>query len=267
MSHFALAHPAAEYAWLVLAAFIGGVVNSVAGGGSFLVFPGLLHAGIPPVQANATCTVSLLPGQYTSGAAYRSELKGNTTLIIPSLIAALFGGGAGAWVLLHTPQGHFLRILPWLFLIGAVTFSISGPVSRAMERRRLQLEGRTAAQHSILLTLILLVVCFYIGYFGAGAGFIVMTALSLVGVHRLAQVNALKVIITGTANGVAVLSFIIGRAVAWHFCAAMMLACALGGWVGARGSRRISDRVLRPIITLFAYALSAYFFWRQYHTA
>jgi hypothetical protein len=267
MFHFAHLSPAAEYAWLVFAAFIGGIVNSVAGGGSFLVFPSLLHAGILPVQANATCTVALLPGQYSSGAAYRSELKANMRLIVPSLIAALFGGAAGAWVLLHTPQGHFLRILPWLFLVGAVTFSISGPVSRAMERRRAQMEGRAAAQHAILLALLLLAVCFYIGYFGAGAGFIVMTALSLAGVHRLAQVNALKVIITGTANGVAVISFILGRAVAWHYCAAMMLACALGGYLGAHYSRTISDRALRPAITLFAYALSAYFFWRQYHPA
>ncbi len=252
-----------EYAWLVLAAFIGGVVNSIAGGGGFLVFPSLMHAGIPPVQANATNTVALWPGQFTSIAAYRREAMVHTRLILPCVAAAVVGGTAGAWVLLHTAQGAFFKLVPWLFLAGAIMFSISGRVSRAMESRRARMGDEEKPLHPIWLGLILTTVCFYIGYFGAGAGFVVMTALSLFGVSKLAEINALKVITTATANGVAVIAFIVGGAVAWHYCLAMAIACAIGGYVGAHNARKMSDRVLRPIVTVFAFAVAGYFFWKQ----
>ncbi|HXB62427.1 MAG TPA: sulfite exporter TauE/SafE family protein [Acidobacteriaceae bacterium] len=255
----------AEYAWLVLAAFIGGVINSVAGGGGFLVFPSLMHAGIAPVQANATNTVALWPGQFTSIAAYRREALVHTRLILPCVISAVIGGVAGAWVLLHTAQGAFFKLIPWLFLAGAIMFSISGPVSRAMQRRSERFGEEEKPLHPIWLGLILTVVCFYIGYFGAGAGFITMTVLSLFGVSKLAEINALKVITTTVANGVAVISFIIGGAVAWHYCAAMMIACAIGGYVGAHNARKMSDRILRPIVTVFAFLIAGYFFWKQAH--
>jgi hypothetical protein len=254
-----------EYAWLVLAAFIGGVINSVAGGGGFLVFPSLMHAGIAPVQANATNTVALWPGQFTSIAAYRREALVHTRLILPCVLAAVIGGIAGAWVLLHTAQGAFAKLIPWLFLLGAVMFSISGPVSRAMQRRSERQGADEKPLHAIWLGVILTVVCFYIGYFGAGAGFITMTVLSLFGVSKLAEINALKVITTTVANGVAVIAFIIGRAVAWHYCAAMMIACAIGGYVGAHNARKMNDRVLRPIVIAFSFCIAAYFFWKQAH--
>jgi len=254
-----------EYAWLVVCAFLAGIINSVAGGGGFLAFPSLMHAGIPPVQANATNTVALWPGQFTSIAAYRREALVHTRLIVPCVVAAAIGGTAGAWVLLHTAQGDFYKLVPWLFLLGAVMFSISGPVSRAMQLRRERQGVEEKKLHAAWLGVILTFVCFYIGYFGAGAGFITMTVLSLFGVSKLAEINALKVITTTVANGVAVISFIVGGAVAWHYCVAMMISCAIGGYVGAHNSRKMSDRVLRPIITVFAFLVAGYFFWKQAH--
>ncbi len=254
-----------EYAWLVLCAFIAGVINAVAGGGGFLAFPSLMHAGIAPVQANATNTVALWPGQFTSIAGYRREALVHTRLILPCVISAILGGTAGAWLLLHTAQGAFFKLIPWLFLLGAIMFSISGPVNRAMQRRR-ETQGREEKKlHPAWLGMILTVVCLYIGYFGAGAGFITMTVLSLFGVSKLAEINALKVITTTVANGIAVIVFIAGGAVAWHYCFAMMVACAIGGYVGAHNARKINDRILRPIIIAFAFTVAAYFFWRQAH--
>jgi uncharacterized protein len=264
MPHLAQLPQGYEYAWLVLCAFIAGVVNSIAGGGGFLAFPSLMAAGIAPVQANATNTVALWPGQFTSIIGYRRELQAHTRLILPCVVAAVVGGISGAWVLLHTSQGAFFKLIPWLFLLGAVMFSISGRVSRAMQARRERAEGKEKHLHPIWLGIILTFVCFYVGYFGAGAGFITMTVLSLFGVSKLAEINALKVISTTIANGVAVIAFIISGAVAWHYCAAMMLACAIGGYVGAHNSRRISDRVLRPIIVTFGFTVAVYFFWKAY---
>ncbi len=106
----------------------------------------------------------------------------------------------------------------------------------------------------------LLVITYYIGYFGAGAGLLTMTALALCGVERIAEINALKVVITTVANAVASITFIIGGAVEWRYCWLMMIACAIGGYTGARNARRISDRILRPIIIVLGFTIAIYFF-------
>jgi hypothetical protein len=105
-----------------------------------------------------------------------------------------------------------------------------------------------------------LLICYYIGYFGAGAGLLTMAALALCGVERIAEINALKVVITTVANAVASIAFIIGGAVEWRYCWLMMIACAIGGYTGARNARRISDRVLRPIIIVLGFTIAIYFF-------
>jgi len=245
---------------LAFAAFLGGLVNSVAGGGGFIAFPSLLKAGLLPIEANATGTVALWPGQFTSIAGYREDLKKNIRLVIPVASVALAGGFAGAWTLLHNSQNSFLHLVPYLFLLGATSFAVSGPVSRAVRRR---VERRGGGQeHVALIPLLalLLCICYYIGYFGAGAGLLTMTALAFCGVERIAEINALKVVITTVANGIAVVTFIAHGAVEWRFCWYMMIACAIGGYTGARNARRISDRILRPFIIALGFAIAIYFF-------
>src|ERR1700727_830161 len=105
-----------QHAWLVIASFLAGALNAMAGGGSFLSFPALLGVGVLPIQANATNTVALWPGQFTSIAAYWQDLKANVRLVIPIVSAALLGGVTGAIVLLRTGQMTFLHMVPWLLL-------------------------------------------------------------------------------------------------------------------------------------------------------
>src|SRR6201996_2894045 len=158
-----------QHAWLVLASFLAGALNAMAGGGSFLSFPALLGVGVLPIQANATNTVALWPGQFTSIAAYWQDLKANVRLVIPVVSAALLGGVVGAIVLLHTGQATFMALVPWLLLLASGLFAASGPVSRWLQRNRVNAEG---TQPSLLpLWFGVVLVCFYIGYFGAGAGF------------------------------------------------------------------------------------------------
>ena len=260
MHDFLLHSSASRYLLLAFAAFFGGFVNSIAGGGGFIAFPALLNSGLLPIQANATTTVALWPGQFTSIAGYREELRRHLGLVIPIVVVALIGGFAGAFTLLHNSQESFLRLVPWLFLVGSFTFAFSGPASRAIKRRTDHYTGGKEHVHLIPLLLTLLCICYYVGYFGAGAGLLAMTALAFCGVERLAEINALKVVTTTVANGVAVITFIAHRAVAWHDCWYMMIACAIGGYTGARNSRRISDKVLRPVIIVFGFCLAAYFF-------
>jgi uncharacterized protein len=260
MHHFLIDSPVSRYLLLAFAAFLGGFINSIAGGGGFVAFPSLLKSGLLPIQANATTTVALWPGQFTSIAGYREELRRHLGLVIPIAVVALIGGFAGAWTLLHNSQESFLRLVPWLFLIGSTTFAASGPISRAIKRRTERYTGGKEHVHLIPLLLLLLCICYYIGYFGAGAGLLAISALAFCGVERLAEINALKVVTTTIANGVAVITFILHAAVAWRDCWYMMIACAIGGYTGARNSRRVSDKVLRPIIIVFGFSLAIYFF-------
>ncbi len=253
-------HHLLQSLFLAVSTFLGGIVNSIAGGGSFLVFPTLIGAGLLPIQANATGTVALWPGQVTSIAGYREDLRKNLRLVLPVAVVAAIGGLAGSWTLLHGSQHSFLRLVPYLFLLGSTSFALSGPISRRIRARAAAHPGSTHRVYRAPLLFLLLCVTYYIGYFGAGAGLLTMSALALCGVERIAEINALKTVITTVANLVAVGNFILHSAVAWHYCWFMMITCAIGGYTGARNSRRISDRVLRPIIITLGFALAIWFF-------
>jgi uncharacterized membrane protein YfcA len=234
----------------------------MAGGGSFLSFPALLGMGVLPIQANATNTVALWPGQFTSIAAYWQDLKANVRLVIPISSAALLGGVTGAIVLLRTGQATFMALVPWLLLLAAGLFAASGPVSSWLQRNRVGVAGSRPNLAPLWIGVV--VVCFYIGYFGAGAGFLMMSVLAVFGIQNINQVNALKVIATATANGIAVVTFIVEKQIVWKYCLMMMIAAALGGYLGARYSRGLNPRFMRMLVVLIGLGMAAYFFWKQY---
>ena len=255
-----------QHAWLVIASFLAGALNAMAGGGSFLSFPALLGVGVPPIQANATNTVALWPGQFTSIAAYWQDLKANLRLVVPVCSAALLGGVLGAIVLLHTGQATFMALVPWLLLLAAGLFAASGPVSDWLRRNRVSVSGAKPSPSPSLVPLWIgvVMVCFYIGYFGAGAGFLLMSVLAVFGIQNINQVNALKVIATTTANGIAVVTFIVEKQILWQYCLLMMIAAALGGFLGARYSRGLNPQFMRLLVVAIGLGMAAYFFWKQY---
>jgi uncharacterized protein len=253
--------PQGHSTWLIFASLIAGALNAMAGGGSFLSFPALLAVGVLPIQANATNTVALWPGQFTSIAAYRHDLRGNLKLLVPLGTAALIGGVLGAIMLLRTGQQRFLHMVPWLLLLAAMLFAASGPVSRWLQTRSLHPRGRRPSAK--LLFAAMVVVCFYIGYFGAGAGFLIISVLALFGIEEINQINALKVVTTSLANGIAVVTFIVRGQIVWKYCLLMMVTAAIGGYFGAHYSRRLSGRWMRGLIVFLGLGMAAYFFWRQ----
>lgn len=256
-----------HWLWLTVAAFVAGVLNAVAGGGSFLLFPAMLSMKMLPVQANATNTVALWPGQFTSVFAYRDDIGKNLRLAMIMGLAGLLGGTAGAIVLLNTPQKTFLQLVPWLLLVASIIFALSGPVSRWQERGRKAGKKRTAGSgphepHRMPVFLLTVVVCFYVGYFGAGAGFVIITLLSLFGFQDMNEINALKVVSTTMANGIAFLIFVFDGQVVWRYCLLAMLTCAIGGYTSARFARMIPQKILRGAVILIGFAMSAWFFWK-----
>jgi uncharacterized protein len=249
-----------HYLWLVVASFIAGVMNAMAGGGSFISFPAMLAMGVPPIQANATNTVALWPGQLTSLAALRGDVRKD---LLPAIVlASVSGGVTGAIVLLRTRQVTFLHLIPWLLLGGALIFGISGPVSKWLRRHSAEPHARRNP-HFIVLLCALFPICFYIGYFGAGGGFLIMTVLALAGVEEMHTLNAMKVVAACLSNLVAIFTFIVSGAILWHYCLISMVFAAAGGYVGAQYARRMNPTVLRIIVVVTGCTIAAYFFWRQ----
>ena len=256
-----------HWVWLTIAAFIGGLLNAVAGGGSFLLFPAILGMKVLPVQANATNTVALWPGQLTSVAAYREDVRRNLRVAIPMAVAGLIGGTCGAIVLLHTPQMTFLHLVPWLLLVAAIIFALSGPVSRWLEHRkfvRTHTPGLEVHQPRMIPVFLgTVALCFYIGYFGAGAGFLIITLLSIFGYQDLNEINALKVVCTTMANGIAFLLFVVNGQVVWRYCLVAMVTCAIGGYTSASLARRVPQAMLRAIVVFIGLGMAAWFFYRN----
>ncbi len=252
-----------HWVWLIVAAFLAGVLNAVAGGGSFLSFPALLGMNIMPVQANATNTVALWPGQLTSIAAYRHDVRKNIPAAILMGAAGLLGGTAGAIVLLNTPQRTFMRLVPWLLLVAAIFFALSGPVSRWLERRKSRVAA-PAEPKRLPLFFTALAVSFYVGYFGAGAGFLFMTMLALFGYQDIHAINALKVVANTLANGVAFIIFVVDKQVVWRYCLLAMIVCAIGGYTSASLARKIPQPVLRSLVVVIGLSMAAWFFWKNH---
>ena len=251
-----LAH--VHYAWLVTASLLAGAVNAVASGGSFISFPAMLAMGVAPVQANATNTVAIWPGQLTSVFALRGDLRRD--LLTVAVLCAIAGGVGGAEILLHTPQSMFLHILPWMILAATLLFLFAGRISGWL--RRGAKHADTARPVSMLgLTALLLPVCLYVGYFGAGGGLLIMAALGVLGVEHMHELNSMKVLVACIANFSAVVTFVASHAVAWHYCIIAMVFAALGGYMGAQYARRLPTAAMRAIVICVGFAVSAWFFW------
>jgi hypothetical protein len=238
------------------AAALGGAVNSVAGGGSFIAFPALLFAGIPAVAANATNTVALWPASAASAIAYRRELANSGQALAPMGIASLVGGLAGSLLLLRTSDRTFVALIPWLLLFAATLFSFGGPIAKRITAdARAPLGVAVAAQVAISV---------YGGYFGGGIGIMMLAVLSLIGMTDIHRMNAVKAVLASLINGIAVAAFIVARAVAWTPGLIMVAGGVAGGYAGASMARRVSPRHVRAIVMGIAWSITAYFFVRTY---
>jgi uncharacterized protein len=237
---------------------VSGAMNAVAGGGSFLTFPALLLAGVPPIQANATNTIALWPGVLGSIGAYRNELRGEEARrVLGSLLATgLAGGLLGAVTLLVTPQQTFLRLIPWLLLSATLLFAFSHKITRALKphgEAALSTRGGAAAQFFV---------AFYIGYFGAGAGILMMALLALLGMTHIHRINAYKTVQLAVCNGIAILAFVFKGVIYWKHAGVMVVGATLGGYFGAHYAQKMQQAHVRWIVIAIGAGMSAYFFWK-----
>jgi uncharacterized membrane protein YfcA len=247
--------------FLFFAGVLGGALNAVAGGGSFVSFPALLFTGVPPIPANATNTLALWTGVSASGGAYRSRLDIPLRVMIPLLLTSFIGGLAGAFLLLKTPPQTFMKILPWLLLGATLLFVFAGRLARG-RRSSVARDATTAAV--IGASVFELGVAIYGGYFGGGVGIINLAMLAAIGMSDIHAMNALKSVLGSAINGVAVIVFIVKRAVYWPQAVVMIAGALVGGYFGAHYALRLPQKMVRVFVIVVGAAMTAYFFVRAY---
>ena len=236
-----------------VAAFAAGVLNAIAGGGSFLTFPALVFAGVPPVAANATSAIAVSPGYLGSTLGFRPELRSLPTALLRREVAiAALGGLLGAGLLLITPAKVFSGIVPWLLLLATALFALGPRIARlgsGQGHPRWRLPG-------------LLGVSIYGGYFNGGLGILLMALYTLTGESRLNTVNALKNLNSFVLSLLSVAAFAAAGAIVWPQAIWMMLWATVGGWAGARLARRLSAQWVRALVIGTGLVMSGVFFSR-----
>lgn len=251
----------AQAIFLFAAGALGGALNAVAGGGSFIAFPALLLTGVGPVAANATNTLALWVGVTASGGAYRKHLDISKRVMIPLIATSILGGLGGALLLIKTPPQTFLRVLPWLLLGATLLFAfgkhLTGRISAGISRE----SSSGAVTGACIFELFVAV---YGGYFGGGMGIMNLAMLAAMGMTDIHAMNALKVVLGGFINGVATVTFVVTGAIVWKQGAVMTLGAIIGGFFAAHFAQRLPQRWIRAFVIVIGSAMTVYFFARAY---
>jgi len=249
-------HSITTWAILLVAAFLGGGLNAIAGGGSFFTFPALVYAGVPAVAANASGTLALLPGYFASTWGYREDLRPPATLSMGTLVAISLGGGAvGAGLLLTTPDDVFRAIVPWLLLIATLLFAFGLWILRRFKRDSTENEANALVQGFTLA-----VVSVYGGYFNGGLGIVLLAAFSLLGHRDINSMQGLKNLVSSVLTAIAVSVYAFGGAILWREALVMMLAATVGGYVMARVGRRLPSSFVRAVVVITGAVMTVLFF-------
>ncbi|MBV8060563.1 MAG: sulfite exporter TauE/SafE family protein [Alphaproteobacteria bacterium] len=240
----------------IVASVIAGLINTLAGGGSFVTFPALLYTGLDPRAANITSTIALFPMQVSTGYAGRHKASGTERVSLRLLtIISTIGGAIGAGLLLLTPPATFGVMVPWLILIATLLFAWGSFFRRPTTGKEKPKFGQT--ESIIAQTLIAI----YGGYFGGGIGILMLAALTLAGqsIHNAAST---KNILAGIMNASAVVIFLFSPDIAWTQAIVGMMASVFGGYIGHKMLNKVNEKFLRIAVVAWGLALTIGMFLR-----
>lgn len=242
---------------LATAGFLAGALNAAAGGGSLISFPALIAVGYPPLTANVTNNIAVAPGYVTGATGYRRELRGQGHRILPLTVASAIGSLVGVGLILISSQSAFESIVPFLVLAACVLLALQPAITRRLEEHS---GDRDRPGSGVLAGQALAAV--YGGYFSAALGVVVLAVLGLAFDDTLQRLNALKALLQLIIGAVSAVGFALVTPVAWTAVAVVAPASVVGGEVGARLARRVSDRALRVGIVTYGVACAVWLFVR-----
>ncbi len=247
---------------LFFTGIIVGAMNSVAGGGMLVGFPIMLAVGMPPINANATGSLVILPGQLSSAFGYRKYLHKLPRKYLLLLIPCIFGAAIGATILRHTSSARFRELIPILILFAVILFAIQ-PFLHFHLHRHISKRSRNN-QTLILIGLALFPVSIYAGYFGPGFGFLMLAFLGFTSLKDVHKMNALKNL-AGACIAASVIVFLLGANLFnWKFGLIMGLGGVIGGYSGSRVSMKFSTHAIRIVVIVIGFASAAYLAFRTY---
>lgn len=240
---------------LFVAGVLGGVLNAVAGGGTFITFPALVFTGVPPVAANATTTVAALPGYLAAAWGFRRDItRLEGALLIRLTLWTMAGGAVGAGLLMVSSNAGFAALVPFLLLLATVVFTWADRVRRAAARWQ-----RTVVPFGLGT---LLPMAVYGGYFNGGLGIVMLAVFTMWGMQDLHQMNGLKSWLSFALSVIAFAVFAASGSIVWGPAAIMAAGTIIGGSAGAPVARRIPRHLLRLLIAFVGFGMTAVFFWR-----
>ena len=246
---------------LFIAAVLVGIMNSVAGGGSFISFPALIFTGVPPIPANATNTVAVWPGSVASVASYRKRLPKSARVMAPLITISIIGGVLGAVLLLHTPQATFMHLVPYLFGIATLLFAFGKRLTQKLGQV-VKRTGPPSWPTLVGLTLVQFLIALYGGFFGGGMGILMLAMLEMIHIEDIHAMNGLKALLGTAINGAAVVTFIVARQVEWPQAILMIVGAIAGGYGGAHFAQKLDPRWVRAAVICVGAGMTVYFLWR-----
>jgi uncharacterized protein len=238
------------------AGFVAGIMNSIAGGGTFVTLPALTFVGLPSTVANASSTVALFPGTLASAWAYRDDVRPLERVGTSGLLTlSLLGGLTGALLLLFTPERLFTHVIPWLLLAATIALALGPRLGNGLRSVGLHM-GRP----SLFVAQFMLGI--YGGYFGGAVGLMMLAVWTVFTTVDLKSVTPLRVLMVAAANGAAVVCFAVSANIRWRETIVVMAGGIAGGYIGARAGKRLPSAVVRVIVLAITIATTAVFFVR-----
>lgn len=242
-----------EFTLLFLTSIAAGVLNAVAGGGTFLIFPILLFTGMNPITANATATFPTWCGTIASAIAYKDELKVNSNRLPMLVFVSLIGSAIGAIALLKTPVMTFSWLIPYLMLFATLILALGRNIIKKLHEWKFYL----GPVGSFVLQL---AIAAYGGYFGAGMGIMILAMLLLIGLEHIHEMNAIRTVLGISINGIAVFIFIKAGIIAWPQALIMLVGTILGGYYGAVYAKKLPDDIVHNFVIVVGAVMTLYFF-------
>ena len=238
---------------LCAAGFAAGALNAVAGGGTFISFPALVWLGVPPIMANATATLTAIPGYAGSAWAFRRDISAEGAVSLRGMLAiAALGGLIGALLLTVTSEEAFVGLVPWLLLLATGIFAAGPKILQMLKGKGLGALGGSAA---------LMVVSVYGGYFNGGLGIMLLAAFGVMGFQNLHGMNGLKNLMSALLSIVSATALAVAGLIAWKSALVLALATTAGGYVGAAYARKITNmKLLRGAIVAVGLVMTLLFF-------
>jgi uncharacterized membrane protein YfcA len=245
---------------LFCAGIFAGTLNTLAGGGSFVLFPALLAAGIPPVIANASNTYASLPGYVSGAAGLWKDIVRHRDKLVPYSIVALIFGYLGAELLLRVSNEQFSGVVPWLMLFAVLLFAFGGRINAWVQRPT----GGHGRAFAGLLWVLLAAISLYGGFFNAGLGVMLLAFLALAGLGDIHAMNGLKLWMSAVISAIGVARFALSGAIDWYFGSIALVGVVIGGYTAARLAHLVPQKLLRTLVLVYAGGLTVWFFLSTY---